>query len=49
MSYHTGYTSGGQNLTVTGHGFGNGNISATLGGVPCKVTKYQERAFSCEV
>jgi hypothetical protein len=49
MSAHTGYSSGGQNLTVYGHGFGQGNITASLDGVACNVTKYQERSFSCEV
>jgi len=49
VSSNTGYTSGGQNLTVYGHGFGQGNITATVDGVNCTVTQHQERSFSCEV
>jgi len=49
VSSNTGYKSGGQNLTVHGHGFGLGNISAKLDGVDCKVSQYQETSFSCEV
>lgn len=49
MTSNTGYSSGGQNLTVYGHGFGRGNISAQVDGVNCTVTQHQERSFSCEV
>jgi hypothetical protein len=36
-------------LTVTGHGFGAGNITATVDGVNCVVTQSQDDSFSCEV
>ena len=49
VSSNTGYKLGGQNLTVHGHGFGNGNISAKLDGVDCVITQFQDRSFSCEV
>jgi len=49
VSSNTGFTTGGQNLTVTGHGFNSPNIVATLDGVPCVVTSYSNEAFSCEV
>lgn len=38
MSAHSGYSNGGMNLTITGHGFDNGTINATVDGIPCKVT-----------
>ena len=48
VSSNTGYTSGGQNLTVYGQGFDNPNIQATVDGVPCSVTAYSKYSFSCE-
>ena len=47
MSANAGYSTGGMNLTVTGHGFNNENITATLDGVDCIITDYQEKSFSC--
>ena len=49
VSSNTGYTTGGQNLTVRGHGFNSENITATLDGVPCEVTSYSDFSFSCLV
>jgi len=49
ISSNTGYTSGGQNLTIHGHGFKGGNITVTVDGVNCNVTQYQEESVSCEV
>jgi len=49
ISSHTGYVTGGQNLTVKGHGFTSGNITATVDGVNCEVTQYHESSFSCEL
>jgi hypothetical protein len=40
MSSNVGYTSGDQNLTIHGYGFGKGNISVKVDGVDCKVTSY---------
>lgn len=44
-----GYHSGGQNLTISGHGFSNGNISVSVDGVDCKVTQRQDKSVSCDV
>jgi hypothetical protein len=44
-----GYYTGGQNLTVKGHGFKDGNIVATVDGVDCEVTRYNEDGFSCDI
>jgi len=41
MSSHTGYSSGGQNLTIHGHGFNHDNISITVDGVDCPVSYYK--------
>jgi hypothetical protein len=49
LSNNEGYSSGGQNLTIKGHGFSAGNISAVVDGVNCTVTQYQDDSFSCEV
>lgn len=49
MSSNTGYTSGGQNLTIHGHGFNSDNITVTVDGMKCPVVEYQEDAVSCIV
>jgi hypothetical protein len=49
VSSTTGYTSGGQNLTIHGHGFNHENISITVDGVDCPVSFYKEESVSCEV
>jgi hypothetical protein len=38
--YKIGYTTGGQNVTVTGYGFDHGTIKAEFDGVPCEVTSF---------
>jgi hypothetical protein len=37
ISESQGYLTGGQEITVKGHGFANGTIDAKIDGVPCKV------------
>lgn len=49
MAERTGYLTGGQNLTVGGSGFANGEITATLDGVACEVTERSRDGFSCTV
>lgn len=49
ISSNTGYTNGGQNLTIYGHGFNSDNISVTVDGVDCIVSYYKEDSVSCEV
>jgi hypothetical protein len=49
ISQHTGYTSGGQNLTIHGHGFNDPNITVTVAGRECTVTQYQDTSVSCEL
>ena len=49
ISSNIGYTSGGQNLTVRGHGLNHENIDVKIDGVDCKVSQYAEESFSCEV
>ena len=48
-SANSGYKTGGMNLTVTGYGFGSGQIEATVDGQECVVSGYQSHSFSCEV
>jgi hypothetical protein len=40
ISAHVGFTNGGQNLTIHGHGFNSPNISVEVAGQPCLVTQY---------
>lgn len=42
-----GYTTGGQLLTVRGHGFGGDVIEALIDGVPCKVIQNEVGFFKC--
>jgi len=46
---HTGYLTGGQNLTIKGSGFATGDIAATLDGVECEVTSRGKDQFCCTV
>lgn len=48
-SANTGYRTGGQNLTLTGHGLAVGNVSATVDGVECTITAQSNTAISCFV
>jgi len=43
----SGYTTGGQLITVEGWGFNSANISATIDGQPCLVQNYQQDSFQC--
>jgi hypothetical protein len=38
IDLHTGYTTGGQNLTLTGYNLEGENIDIKVDGVPCIVT-----------
>jgi hypothetical protein len=49
MTYNAGYTTGGQIVNVTGWGFNNPNITASLDGTPCTILSYKEDSFECEV
>lgn len=49
ISEHTGYKTGGQNITVKGYGFDSGTIDAKIDGQKCKVTKFSKYEFSCSV
>ncbi len=42
-----GSTTGGQTITVTGHGFGSKNITTVIDGVPCKVFESDLSYFKC--
>ncbi|TNV88229.1 hypothetical protein FGO68_gene13028 [Halteria grandinella] len=48
MDSHTGYTTGGTIIKVTGHGFNSKNIQATIAGSPCIVKSYSLTSFTCE-
>ena len=43
----TGYTTGGQILTIKGHGFGGKKVEALVDGVSCKVFENDEDHFKC--
>jgi IPT/TIG domain len=47
MNYHQGYSTGGQIIKVTGHGFNSKNIVATIGGAPCIVQRFALDYFTC--
>ena len=49
ISSNQGYTSGGQNLTIHGHGFAGPNITVKVAGYDCKVLNAQDSSISCEV
>jgi hypothetical protein len=42
-----GSTTGGQTITVTGHGFGSKNITTVIDGVPCEVFESDISYFKC--
>lgn len=48
MDVHTGYTTGGSIIKVTGHGFNSKNIQATIAGSPCIIKSYSLTSFTCE-
>jgi hypothetical protein len=49
LSQRESYLTGGQNLTVYGHGFNFGKIDAKVDGADCIVTSKSVKAFSCQV
>lgn len=49
LTTNTGYMAGGVNLTVKGHGFDSGNITAKVGDIPCKITDKDKEFFTCTV
>ena len=49
ISANQGYTSGGQNLTIHGHGFAGPNVTVKVAGYDCKVLQAQDSSISCEV
>lgn len=49
VSSNTGYTTGGQILSVTGHGFNNQKITAQVDGVDCVVLTSSRAHFTCKV
>jgi hypothetical protein len=49
VSANTGYTSGGQNLTISGFGFEDSRIAVTVDGVACLVTQNEREQFSCTI
>jgi hypothetical protein len=42
-----GYMTGGQLITVNGHGFSKGTIDAKIDGVPCEVVYQDLSQFKC--
>lgn len=47
ISADSGYTSGGQQMTITGHGFRSDNIQVTVDGQPCEVTSHDNESLTC--
>jgi len=47
ISQNTGYTTGGQNLTIDGYGFDNENIDIKIDGVDCVVQEYSKESITC--
>jgi hypothetical protein len=49
VSLSEGYTSGGQELTITGHSFdATETIEVTVGDVACTVKEYSAKQIKCE-
>jgi len=48
ISASQGYTSGGQTVTITGHGFNDPNIDIQIDGVACAVKSYNQDTVTCE-
>jgi len=40
ISSHQGYTNGGQNLTIYGHGFSDSNITVEVDGEACSISQH---------
>jgi hypothetical protein len=48
ISETSGYTTGGQNLTIEGHGFDNETISIMIDGQECVTTMIEKSKIECE-
>jgi hypothetical protein len=49
VSANSGYSTGGQNLTITGNGFNYGDPVVTVDGVSCTVTQKSKTQLDCTV
>jgi hypothetical protein len=49
VSANTGYTTGGQNMTIKGYGIGNGRLNIQVDGTLCQVTSRGRNEVSCNV
>ena len=49
LSSNLGYTTGGQNLSISGFGFNGDNISVSVAGLPCNVSFYTNTIINCQV
>jgi hypothetical protein len=47
ISQSEGYKSGGQTLTIEGHGLNGTDISVTVDGVACEVTHSESKFINC--
>ena len=47
ISATSGYTTGGQTITVNGFGFNSKSIDVKIDGTSCKVTAYYQDYFTC--
>jgi hypothetical protein len=47
VSASAGYTTGGQDITVTGTSL-DGNVDVTVGGVPCEISSVSESSVTCQ-
>jgi len=49
ISAHSGYSTGGQNLTITGNGFNYGDPWVSVDGVNCTVTQQSKTQLDCTI
>ena len=47
VTMNTGYTTGGQNITISGNGFDNATLDIKVDGVSCLVTKTAKDSVDC--
>jgi hypothetical protein len=47
ISAHSGYTSGGQELTITGYGLTGASVGVTVDGVDCVDVRHSLREIKC--
>jgi hypothetical protein len=48
ISASSGYTTGGQDLTITGYGLTGTSVGVTVGGVACEVLEHSLREIKCK-